>query len=159
LGHQRQVIGIIVRHISLAIAVDRCKGAAARAIGHHLEAIAVAGRKAIDQADIERSIECGAAANGEPVIMCAGGEAAEFDVERGCRCLCIIARNRQDARGAYTTRIDLAAMIDDIALNSANTRQTAAFQVKRGPTACGESTTVQDGGAARLAVNCKESEA
>ena len=62
-GGQRQVGGIEVELQDLAVtdvgAVDGGEGACTRSVGHHLEAVANGGVEAVDEVDVERTIEVG----------------------------------------------------------------------------------------------------
>src|SRR5204862_5787421 len=78
-------------------AVECAEAAAEGTEGHYTESIADGGKVRVEKGHVERSCESGAAADGQPVVLRTDVRAAQFDVQRSIRSLCIAAVNGEFA--------------------------------------------------------------
>src|SRR5579862_7050447 len=125
-----------------------------RCEGHDGEAVAEAGHVAVDQRDVEATVERRRAADRVPVVLCASCEAADLDVEGTAGALPICS-GLIDQSGGETRRGGAAAVVD-VGGQRAVAVDRAALNVHgaRG----GDRPTIQPGGTGRLRIGCAETD-
>ena len=120
------VDGIELQAPAQARDIDRREGAAEGAAGDDLEGVAGGGREPADQVDVECAGQAHGAGGVELVVAASRGRPAEVGVEGPAAVLGVVPLDLERPGGAGTPGIELAGVVEDVALDLAGARERAA---------------------------------